>query len=59
MADRGFHVFSYLNADKAEAYRAVMRVFTEAKPRTINTSFRQDTYRVARLGTSPPAASDR
>jgi Protein of unknown function (DUF2397) len=33
MAERGFHVFSYLNADKSEAYRAVMRVFMQAKAR--------------------------
>lgn len=33
MADRAFQVFSYLNAEKAEAYRAVMRVFVQAKAR--------------------------
>lgn len=33
MTDRRFHVFSHLNADKAQAYRAVMRIFTDAKAR--------------------------
>lgn len=33
MAGRAFQVFSYLNAEKAEAYRAVMRVFGHAKAR--------------------------
>src|SRR5690349_21063634 len=33
MTDRAFQVFSYLNVEKAQAYRAVMRVFAQAKAR--------------------------
>jgi uncharacterized protein (TIGR02677 family) len=33
MANRAFHVFSHLNAEKVEAYRAVMRAFIVAKAR--------------------------